>query len=252
MRRTSIFSPMVAISALAASSTVPPPGYAAAFRASISAAPDFSATSATASLNFRKLASLPTKSVSQLISTSTALPALCAATMRPSAAMRLAFLSALARPDLRNHSIAASMSALFSTRAFLHSIMPAPDRSRSSLTIWAEILLIGSSPMLGWRDSERPPSRVDLGRADGGRRPPSQRLLGGGAVAARATAAITTAVAAWCGLARGSLATRAIDLGHRVAFLVQLDEVVAVALGGSRRGGLAFQDRVGGGTGVQL
>src|SRR6185312_5033589 len=256
MRRTSIFSPMVAIRALAASSTVPPPRYAAAFRASISAAPDFSATSATASLNFRKLASLPTKSVSQLISTSTALPLAWAATMRPSAAMRLAFLSALARPDLRSHSIAASRSPLFSTSAFLHSIMPAPDRSRSSFTIWAEILLIGSSPMLGWRDSERPPSRLDLGRADGGQRPPPQRLLGGCAVVARAAAAITTAVttafAARGGLARGSLAARTIDLGHRVAFLVQFDEVVGVALGGGRRGGLAFEDRVGGGAGVQL
>src|SRR6185437_2821209 len=252
MRRTSIFSPMVAISALAASSTVPPPGYAAAFRASISAAPEFSATSATASLNFRKLASLPTKSVSQLISTSTALPPAWAATMRPSAAMRLAFLSALARPDLRSHSIAASRSPLFSTSAFLHSIMPAPDRSRSSFTIWAEILLIGSSPMLGWRDSERTPSRVDLSRADGGQRPPPQRLLGGCAVVARATAAITATFAARTGLARGSLAARTVDLGYRVAFLVQFDEVVGVALGGGRSGSLAFEDRVGGGAGVQL
>src|SRR6185312_11405767 len=65
--------------------------------------------------------------------------------------------------DLRSHSMAASRSPLFSTSAFLHSIMPAPDRSRSSFTIWAEILLIGSSPMLGWRDGKQTPSRVDLG-----------------------------------------------------------------------------------------
>src|SRR5690606_10224300 len=59
--------------------------------------------------------------------------------MRPSAATRLAFLSALARPDLRSASAAASMSPLFSVRAFLHSIMPAPVRSRSSLTMDAVI-----------------------------------------------------------------------------------------------------------------
>src|SRR6185312_7466569 len=88
--------------------------------------------------------------------------------------------------------------------------------------------------------------------AGGGRRPPPRRLLGGRAFVARATAAVATAVAARRGLARGSLAARAIDLGHRVAFLVQLDEVVAVALGGGRRGGLAFEDRVGGGAGIQL
>jgi len=71
------------------------------------------------------------------------LPLAWAAAMRPSAAMRSAFFSALTMPVLRSHSIAASMSPLFSTSAFLHSIMPAPERSRSSLTSWAEILLIG-------------------------------------------------------------------------------------------------------------
>ena len=143
MRRTSIFSPMVTISALAASPTLLAPGQAAAFSVSMSAAPELSATSATVSVNFRKLASLATKSVSQLISTSTALPAPWATTMRPSAATRPAFLSALARPDLRSHSIATSMLPSFSTSAFLHSIMPAPERSRSSFTSGAEILLIG-------------------------------------------------------------------------------------------------------------
>src|SRR5688500_17105079 len=54
--------------------------------------------------------------------------------MRPSAATRPAFLSALARPCLRSHSAEMSSSPLFSVSAFLHSIMPAPVRSRSSLT----------------------------------------------------------------------------------------------------------------------
>ena len=59
--------------------------------------------------------------------------------MRPSAAMRLAFLSAFARPCLRNHSIDISRLPWFSVSAFLHSIMPAPERSRSSLTMLAVI-----------------------------------------------------------------------------------------------------------------
>ncbi len=49
----------------------------------------------------------------------------------PSAAMRAAFLSALASPCLRMSSAAASRSPLVSTSARLHSIMPAPVRSRS-------------------------------------------------------------------------------------------------------------------------
>jgi hypothetical protein len=89
-----------------------------------------------------KFSSLATKSVSELISTSTACEPLEADAMRPSAAMRLAFLSALARPVLRSHSIAASMSPPFSPSAFLHSIMPAPERSRSSFTIPAVISAI--------------------------------------------------------------------------------------------------------------
>ena len=60
---------------------------------------------ATASANATKFSSLATKSVSELISTMTALPPLAAArTTRPSAATRPAFLSALAGPDLRRCS----------------------------------------------------------------------------------------------------------------------------------------------------
>src|SRR5690348_10668391 len=213
----------------------------------MSAAPDFSATSATVSLNFTKSGFLVTKSVSQLTSTSTAAPSFWAATMRPSAATRLAFLSALARPDLRSHSMATSMSPLFSTSAFLHSIMPAPERSRSSLTSCAEILLILDPSNLGapWRASRH-------GSVKG--------LLGGlGLLATAATAAAVTTRRAGALLGRTAvvaLATGrggfALVLGDRVAFLVQLDELVGVAMGGVRSGGLAFQDRVGGGAGVQL
>ena len=52
----------------------------------------------------------------------------------PSAATLPAFLAALAAPLLRMFSIASSISALASTSAFLQSIIPAPVRSRSSLT----------------------------------------------------------------------------------------------------------------------
>ena len=55
-------------------------------------------------------------------------------TTTPSAAMRPAFLAAFAWPDLRMASMAASILPWDSTRAFLHSIMPAPVRSLSSLT----------------------------------------------------------------------------------------------------------------------
>src|SRR5699024_4202271 len=62
-------------------------------------------------------------------------------TTAPSAATRSDFFSALARPLLRSCSTAASMSPSVATSAFLHSIMPAPVRSRSSLTCAAEILI---------------------------------------------------------------------------------------------------------------
>src|SRR5512135_1424004 len=52
----------------------------------------------------------------------------------PSAAMRSAFLAEAARPFLRSHSMAASISPLFSSRAFLQSIMPRPVFSRSAFT----------------------------------------------------------------------------------------------------------------------
>src|SRR5215470_3450030 len=49
--------------------------------------------------------------------------------------MRPAFLAAAARPFLRRYSPAFSMSPSTSTRAFLQSAIPAPVRSRSSLTM---------------------------------------------------------------------------------------------------------------------
>jgi len=53
--------------------------------------------------------------------------------------VRPAFLAAAARPLVRSQSIAASMSPWVSPSAFLQSIMPAPVRSRNSLTFAAVI-----------------------------------------------------------------------------------------------------------------
>src|SRR5690606_36579878 len=61
---------------------------------------------------------------------------------RPSAAVRPAFLSAFAIPLARSQSTAASISPLVSASAALQSIMPAPVRSRSSLTRDAEMLMM--------------------------------------------------------------------------------------------------------------
>ena len=56
--------------------------------------------------------------------------------------MRPDFFAALARPLVRSQSIAASMSPLVSVSAFLASIIPAPDASRSSFTIVAVIVIV--------------------------------------------------------------------------------------------------------------
>src|SRR5258708_21369018 len=102
------------------------------------------ATSFTRAWNSAVLA---TKSVSQLISTSsTILPrGWMYAPTRPSQAARPAFLAAAARPFLRRISRALWASPLASTSADLHSIMPAPVSSRSLRTISAEILMRNSS-----------------------------------------------------------------------------------------------------------
>src|SRR5208337_1708888 len=75
--------------------------------------------------------------------------------IKPSAAIRPAFLAALARPFFRNKSTACSISPPVSFSAPLQSIMPAPVRSRSSLTICALIfaisMILRSSCGICWR-----------------------------------------------------------------------------------------------------
>ena len=60
----------------------------------------------------------------------------------PSAATRPAFLAAFMPLDLRRSSIAFSISPSASRSAFLHSNIPKPVRSRSSLTIAADTAAI--------------------------------------------------------------------------------------------------------------
>ena len=115
------------------------------------------ATSATPRTRSWKASLRATKSVSELTSMTTALVPALAMPIRPSAAVRPDFLSALAMPLARSQSIAASMSPLVSARAFLQSIMPAPVFSRSSFTIAAVIVLIFLPLRLfGWRAAGKP------------------------------------------------------------------------------------------------
>src|SRR3569833_1003881 len=138
-----MFSPIFATSARRRSSTDSPPSRLLASSDSSVPAPAANALAATAWAKPRKSCSRATKSVSQLISTMAALrpSADFSTTMTPSAATRAAFLSALASPCLRISSAAASRSPLVSSRAFLHSIIPAPVRSRSCLTASAVIVI---------------------------------------------------------------------------------------------------------------
>src|SRR5436309_6853812 len=59
----------------------------------------------------------------------------------PCLATRPDFSEARERPCLRRKSIALSISPFVSARAFLHSIMPAPVRSRKSFTSEAVIVI---------------------------------------------------------------------------------------------------------------
>mmetsp|Transcript_8055 Transcript_8055/g.10546 ORF Transcript_8055/g.10546 Transcript_8055/m.10546 type:complete len:264 (-) Transcript_8055:751-1542(-) len=142
-RRSVMFSPIVPIAAFTVSSTDLPDGCAVARTASTVP----SVERAASAIPFTRLwnsSFFATKSVSELSSITTAeLPSLAIPT-RPSAAVRPDFLSAFAIPFARNQSTAASMSPPASVSAFLQSIIPAPDFSRSSLTIAAVMLIIAS------------------------------------------------------------------------------------------------------------
>src|SRR5262245_3055636 len=142
-RRTSIFSPIFATRLRRVSSTVAPPASGSPASAAAVVADAASAARATSAAKAWNSGWRATKSVSQFTSTRSAArpsPELAVAIV-PSAAMRPAFLSALASPALRMISAAASRSPPVSMSAFLHSIIPAPVRSRSVLTVSALMLM---------------------------------------------------------------------------------------------------------------
>ena len=139
-----MFSPIVPMASLMVSATdLPVSGKVAAETASTEPSVD-RATVATPSTSRWKESLRATKSVSELSSTTTASVPSAAMPIRPSAAVRPDFLSALEMPLARSQSIAASMSPFVSESAFLQSIMPAPVLSRSSFTCAAEIVMFAS------------------------------------------------------------------------------------------------------------
>src|SRR2546426_731410 len=73
--------------------------------------------------------------------------------MTPSAVARSALLAASAKPFFLRLSLALSRSPLLSSRAFLHSSIPAPVSSRSCLTSFAliAICVVPGLPGLGGR-----------------------------------------------------------------------------------------------------
>src|SRR5262245_56031735 len=253
-RRTSIFSPIFATRLRRVSSTLAPP---ASFRAASApgvVAEAASAARATSAANAWNSGWRATKSVSQFTSASTAARPSPdrAVAIAPSAAIRSAFLSALVRPALRMISAAASRSPPVSRSAFLHSIIPAPVRARSVLTVSALMLisfpaLVGlarrgtaahrrlRAGCLGRLVGERLFVRRirGLGRAHRrhGRR--GSRLRRGSRAGRRLAAHVR-------GLARAARG----GLAPRLAFLVELDELVLARRHG-RHGRLAVEHGVG-------
>ena len=119
-----------------------------------------SASACASALNWSEPA---TKSVSLFSSTiAPTLPSRWSATT-PCVASRSSRLALAARPFSRSQVLAASMSPSFSWSAFLQSIMPAPDESRSALTSCAVNDMELSSPGSRWwrhracRRPARPP-----------------------------------------------------------------------------------------------
>src|SRR5579872_301253 len=143
-----MFSPILATRPRRRSSRLSFPSKRSAPSASTVAGRSRKALCATLRAKAPKSGPRATKSVSQFTSTMAAVRASAdlIATTSPSAATREAFLSAFARPCLRISSAAASRSPLVSTSAFLHSIIPAPVRSRSCLTASALIFIATRSP----------------------------------------------------------------------------------------------------------
>mmetsp|Transcript_12806 Transcript_12806/g.36163 ORF Transcript_12806/g.36163 Transcript_12806/m.36163 type:complete len:225 (-) Transcript_12806:552-1226(-) len=135
IRRTWMFSPILETRACRVASRLSP-STSCPIKSSTLPDPMAAAAPATRLQYAKNVESFPTKSVSQLTSTITALPSLPVLTaILPSAATRVAFLSAWANPFLRKNSAATSWSPPDSVKAFLQSIIPAPVRSRRALMV---------------------------------------------------------------------------------------------------------------------
>ena len=128
----SIFSPVLPVSSTMRSATVRSPR-GRALSSSMFLALAARAASRIWLVRPLKPSVAATKSVSHLRETTAANVPHVPAIARPSEASRSSRLAAIARPFLRMISMAASMSLLVSTRAFLQSMMPAPVILRSLL-----------------------------------------------------------------------------------------------------------------------
>ena len=139
---SSTFSPILAISSSRRSS-----------RPSSASGPSASTASSTASANERNSSFFETGSVSQPTATIAPTSPETVARTSPSVVARPAFLPAAAMPCSRRSRWAASTSPPVSSSARLAAIIPAPVRSRSSLTRLAEIWTWLTRPPPACRDT---------------------------------------------------------------------------------------------------
>ena len=146
-----MFSPILAISSSRRSSRFPS-----------ASGPSASTASSAASAKARNSSFLETGSVSQPTATIAPVFPETVASTSPSVVARPARLPAAAMPCSRRSRWAASTSPPVSSSARLAAIIPAPVRSRSSLTRLAEIWTWLMKPPRGRRARERAPARPQL------------------------------------------------------------------------------------------
>src|SRR5688572_24126755 len=184
--------------------------------------------------------------------------------MTPSDVVRPARFSALAIPFLRRYSTAFSMSPAVSSSAFLHSIIPAPVRRRSSCTSFAVNVTVVSLCLPG---TSTPPAShtggaVVYSQRAGGTTPRRTSLFGVvAAVRGRLALSRLTAGLETCGNGFGLRATTTrAPAAPLVGIISRLDTTVRavrrllafVLVGSHRRRESRLSDRVGDGPGDQL
>mmetsp|Transcript_5762 Transcript_5762/g.14078 ORF Transcript_5762/g.14078 Transcript_5762/m.14078 type:complete len:217 (+) Transcript_5762:479-1129(+) len=187
-----MFSPILPIRPLRTSSTVGPKpscDSGRADRAATSAGLCSATRPARAPTKARKASFLETKSVSQLTSISAPLPLTTADDTTPSAVMREAALPALLPSLTRRISSARPRSPSASVSAFLHSIIGASVRARSSPTMLAVIAAISVLQISVGKRGLAAPFRCRIERAQASSETSTNSSPAG------ATAAKTSAVA---------------------------------------------------------